>query len=422
MSRAIAKTAAAAVLMVLTVAAPSLGAGVHDRMHYIAFVGDEVLSENKADVPVNPASVVKIGTSLWALETHGADYRYATAFGTTGEWDRATGVLEGDLVVLGGSDPDFQWENAFLVARELNRLGLRRVEGRLRISGTFWCGWERGVEHRLTDPVARGELMGKRLQASFDPKRWSRSALNTWKSMCERRGWDQRERPQIVITDGVAVDGPNGFEPLLVHRSNRLPDTLRRFNVYSNNDIVRIAEEIGEVAEMQAFLVRRLGAPPGSIELSTASGELRNRMTVRLMTRLYGELEREAAEHGLEVQDLLPIVGCDPGATRRMFPALAGSLAGTVTCKTGTLTDTDGGVAVVAGSFTTADGRQVVFAIAAPGAGRNLQYWRMFEQRWVMSLMAEQGGAVTVPCRRELPFSDTFAEIDVVLADDPSAE
>ena len=81
-----------------------------------------------------------------------------------------------------------------------------------------------------------------------------------------------------------------------------------------------------------------------------------------------------------------------------------------------------GGVAVLAGTFAAADGEPVVFAIAAPRAGRSLQYWRMLEQRWVMALMEEQGGAIAVPCGKGLPFSDTFSEIDVILAEVPSVE
>jgi len=394
-------------------------ASAESRLLYFAFKGTDVISSNRPDEPVNPASVVKVGTSLWALDVRGADHRYATAFGISGDWDRETGILDGDLVIVGGSDPDFQLENAYMVARELNRLGLHRIEGKIRVSGTFWMGWERGVEYRLTDPIDRGELMGKRLRTAFDPRRWNRTALNTWKGLCKRRGWDASHRPRIVVTDGVEVNGLNGIEPVLSHRSNRLVDTLRRFNVYSNNDIVRIAEGIGTLPEMDNFLTARLGAESDAIELSTASGELKNRMSVRLMTRLLTELAHEAVEQELELGKLLPVIGCDPGATRRMFPALAeDALTGTVTCKSGTLTHTDGGVAVLAGTFTSGDGEPVVFAIAAPRAGRSLQYWRMLEQRWVLRLMEEHGGAIAAPCGKDLPYSDTFAEIDVLLDED----
>ncbi len=133
------------------------------------------------------------------------------------------------------------------------------------------------------------------------------------------------------------------------------------------------------------------------------------------MTALLSELRSEAADQDLDLRRLLPVIGCDPGATRRMFPALAAPpLTGTVTCKTGTLTNTDGGVAVLAGTFTSPEKGVVTFAIAAPRAGGRLQYWRKLQQRWVLALIDEQGGAVPAPCGPELPFSDTFAEVEVV--------
>jgi len=388
-----------------------------DRLHSIAVGNGGSSHSRKADQAVNPASVVKVGTSLWALDRLRAGHRYRTVFGFIGTWDRGTGVLDGDLVVRGGADPDFQWENAYLIARELNRMGLHRVEGRVRVQGDFWFGWEHGVETRILEPRQRGERMGRRLIATLDPARWDRSHENTWLAMCQRRGWDASERPLVEVTGGVRVSDLGEVVPLLVHLSNPLPDILRRFNVYSNNDIVRIADGLGDMDEFEAYVAARLGLETGQVELATASGERRNRMSVRQMTALLLELRNEAAEQGLELHELLPVIGCDPGATRRMFPSLAASpLTGTVICKTGTLTNTDGGVAVLAGTFTSPDGEAVTFAIAAPGAGGRLKYWRRLQQRWVMSLIEEHGGAAPVPCGKPLPFSDTFAEVEIVLS------
>lgn len=386
-----------------------------DRLHYFAVNGGGVLSSANADQPVNPASVVKIATTLWALDQHMAGHRFITTIGYLGSWDPDSGVLVGDLVVRGGDDPDFQWENAFLVARELNRLGLRRVEGRVLVQGRFWFGWEHGVERRVTDPTRLAEKMGRRLIRTLDPVRWTRSQLNTWKALCARRGWDVSRRPRVEVTGRARVDTLRDPTPLLVHRSNPLEVAMRRFNVYSNNDIVRVADGLGTTEELEAFVNGRLGVEPGRIELETASGERRNRMTVQQMAGLLTELDVEAEEQGLELQSLLPVLGCDPGHTRRMFPALAEpELAGAVTCKTGTLTHTDGGVAVLAGTFTSPADGPVVFAIAAPKAGGKLDYWRMIQQRWVLELIAEVGGAVTTPCGDPLPFSDTFVELEAV--------
>ena len=406
----------AAMVVPLVAAAAALAESDTDRLHYFAVNGSGVLSSAKADQPVNPASVVKVATTLWALDRLGVGYRYTTSIGYLGSWDASSGVLVGDLVIRGGDDPDFQWENAFLVARELNRLGLRRVEGRVLVQGRFWYGWEHGVEKRVTDPTQLAEKMGRRLIGALDPIRWTRSQLNTWKAQCARRGWDVSIRPRVEVTGGAHRDEPHDVTPLLIHRSNPLEVIMRRFTVYSNNDIVRVADGLGTVAELEAFVTRRLGVAPGKIVLETASGERQNRMTVQQMAGLLTELDAETEEQGLDIQDVLPVIGCDPGATRRMFPTLAAApLTGSVTCKTGTLTQTDGGVAVLAGTFTSPTKGPVVFAIAAPGAGGRLDYWRRVQQRWVLGLISETGGAVAAPCGPELPFSDTFAEVEAVV-------
>jgi D-alanyl-D-alanine carboxypeptidase/D-alanyl-D-alanine-endopeptidase (penicillin-binding protein 4) len=403
------------IALVLVTAAPSRASDA-ERLHYHAVTRDGApVSSRAADEPVNPASVVKVGTSLWALGRLGAAHRYETVFGVVGDWNRATGVLDGDLVVVGGADPDFQWENAFLVARALNRAGLRTVRGRVVVRGTFWNGWEHGVEQRATEPVERNLLMGRRLIDAFDSRRWTTSHEHTWQAMCRRRGVASGIRPRVEVTGGAAEGGTGEITPVVVHQSNPLPDILRRFNVYSNNDIVRIAEPLGGAGGLAAYLRVRLAPDAAGIELATASGERRNRMTVRQMVTLVDELRDEAGEHGLGLAQLLPLIGCDDGATRRMFPALAAPpFRGAVVCKTGTLTHTDGGVAVFAGTFTGADGVGVTFAVAAPRAGGRLQHWRQLEQRWVLSLIDARGGAVTTPCTTPLPFSDTHVIVDVV--------
>jgi D-alanyl-D-alanine carboxypeptidase/D-alanyl-D-alanine-endopeptidase (penicillin-binding protein 4) len=412
-------TIVAAVVVALVATAAALAESDIDRLHYFAVNGRGVLSSAKADEPVNPASVVKVATTLWALDRLGAGSRYTTAIGYLGSWDPSSGVLVGDLVIRGGDDPDFQWENAFLVARELNRLGLRRVEGRVLVQGRFWFGWEHGVEKRVTDPTQLAEKMGRRFIGTLDSARWTRSQLNTWKAQCARRGWDVSRRPRVEVTGRAYFSNQGDATPLLVHRSNPLEVIMRRFTVYSNNDIVRVADGLGTVDELEAFVNRRLGLAPGQIVLETASGERRNRMTVQQMAGLLTELDIETEEQGLEIQDVLPVIGCDPGSTRRMFPALAAApLTGTVTCKTGTLTQTDGGVAVLAGTFTSPTNGPVVFAIAAPRAGGRLEYWRRIQQRWVLELISVSGGAVATPCGAPLPFSDTFAEVEAVVSGD----
>jgi len=403
------------VFLALMVAGSS-GAADRDRLLYHAeTLEGRVLSSRGADLSFNPASVVKVGTTLWALERLGPDHRYRTVFGVQGSWDRSAGLVDGSLVVVGGGDPDFHVENVFMVARELNRLGLRRVEGWLRIDGTFWIGWENGVAHRLMQPRDRVELMGKRLRAALDPDRWDTTTHAAWEGLCARRGWDPGHPSRVEVVGKVWPGTPGDWTPLVTHRSNPLEILLKRFNAFSNNDIVRIAEVLGGPAALEIFLESKLGVTPETVQLTTASGEQRNRLTARAVVDLLREFRLITVENGLSPRDLLPAVGCAPGPTRRMFPGLAApARTGSVVVKTGTLTTTDGGVAVVAGFFESPAVGEVLFCIAAPRAGRQLQHWRSLEQAWLLDLIATAGGAVQKPCGPELPFSDTHAEAEAV--------
>ena len=97
--------------------------------------GAHTLAEHNADTAFNPASVMKLATSLVALKKLGPDYRYRTNVLAAGPIDQAARKLDGDLVFEGSADPMFSTEDAQEVAERIAKLGISRVTGRLRIAG-----------------------------------------------------------------------------------------------------------------------------------------------------------------------------------------------------------------------------------------------------------------------------------------------
>lgn len=75
-----------------------------------------------------PASVAKAMTALYALDALGPSYRFRTRIIATGPLD--AGVLQGDLVLVGGGDPTLDTDVLGDLAAELRAIGLRRVAGR----------------------------------------------------------------------------------------------------------------------------------------------------------------------------------------------------------------------------------------------------------------------------------------------------
>jgi D-alanyl-D-alanine carboxypeptidase/D-alanyl-D-alanine-endopeptidase (penicillin-binding protein 4) len=80
-----------------------------------------------------PASVVKAVTALYALETLGPGYRFATRLVATGPV--SGGRIEGDLILLGGADPTLDTDAMADLAQALRGRGVQGVSGRFLVHG-----------------------------------------------------------------------------------------------------------------------------------------------------------------------------------------------------------------------------------------------------------------------------------------------
>lgn len=371
-----------------------------------------VVDSSSGDLAINPASVTKVATTLWALEELGPERRFTTRFLARGTLDRETGTLHGDLLVEGGGDPDFQVENALLVLAELDQLGLRRVTGDLVVDHWFWIGWEGGSERRIADADRRALEMGLRLVRAFDVRKWNKWTRAEWGRMARFEGWPATP-PALALSGSVRVveRHPEPTIELALHRSRPLVHTLRMFNAYSNNDIERIADHLGRGPDLAAWLCQRWQLPPESVRFETTSGLGVNRISPRLIVHLLRDISFTTERMGLALDEVLPVVGCDPGTVASFFPRLgSGAYAAAVVGKTGTLNVTDGGVSVFAGVARTAYGENL-FAVVVPRAGGRLRAARRVEEDFVLSLLERLGGPQARVCAEPLP--DRMQEIRV---------
>lgn len=110
---------------------------------------------HNADVPVLPASNMKLYTTAAALGRLGPDFQYTTSLYVDG-LIRPDGTLDGDLILVGRGDPTisgrFYGDSVTYVfdrfAAELRKLGLRRVRGDLIGDASYFddariaSGWE----------------------------------------------------------------------------------------------------------------------------------------------------------------------------------------------------------------------------------------------------------------------------------------
>jgi D-alanyl-D-alanine carboxypeptidase/D-alanyl-D-alanine-endopeptidase (penicillin-binding protein 4) len=380
---------------------------------YVETVDGDVIDARSEDLPINPASVVKIATSWWALETLGPDHRFTTRFTARGTIDPLHRILRGDLVVHGAGDPDFQTENAFLVAQALNRMGVRKVTGSIVVDGTFWMGWENGSQGMNPDPVRRATLMATRLRKALDARRWNRATRRAWYAYAPDHGGSRAPLPSVEVIGGARFESaPGGVETVLFeHRSKPLAETLRRFNAFSNNDIERVAASIGSPSDLSVLLADRLVAGEVPVHIQTASGLGENRLSPRQIVAMLRGFRSAAAGLGVDIEHLLPVAGCDPGTVASAFPRLsAPPFARSLVAKTGTLTSTDGGITVLAGFLNTAQG-ELVFCVAAPHAAGRIRLARHTEESFVVDLLNRRGGAAPRTCAPPLASPSEDASI-----------
>jgi D-alanyl-D-alanine carboxypeptidase/D-alanyl-D-alanine-endopeptidase (penicillin-binding protein 4) len=313
----------------------------------------KVVASQFADQQFNPASAVKLATALIALRTLGPQHRFATGVWTDGLLDKSSGTLNGNLYIS-GRDPSFHYEHAVLLASELNALGISRVTGDLFVAPGFTMNFSSSARRS-----------GEQLYDTLDSTLRYAEAIRAWNY--ERTLLNDHVNLQNVPTVAVAGEVVVGAVPgtaklLLTQRSSTLVDILKVLLCYSNNFMAeRIGESLGGPDSVQQQLINLLGVSPAEIKLASLSGLGVNRISPRVMMKIYRALRAELQKNNLTVADILPVAGIDPGTLQERFtgPAWRGS----VIAKTGTLVRTDGGASALVGQMRAANGEVLLFVI-----------------------------------------------------------
>jgi D-alanyl-D-alanine carboxypeptidase/D-alanyl-D-alanine-endopeptidase (penicillin-binding protein 4) len=105
---------------------------------YIQEVGAaQPLVEHNADRAMNPASAMKLLTTLAGLELLGPNYTWRTEAWLDGTL--SGDVLQGNLMLKGYGDPKLTIEDLWLFLRELRARGLREIRGDLVLDRSFFA-------------------------------------------------------------------------------------------------------------------------------------------------------------------------------------------------------------------------------------------------------------------------------------------
>lgn len=325
--------------------------------------GAQSLAALNENTTFNPASVMKLATSLAALVRFGPDHRYRTNFLADGIVDLGSRTLEGDLVVEGGSDPMFSLFEANEIAAQLSRIGIARVTGRLRIAGQFYY-FATGYHSNLSLETSAGKL---------------RAAL-------QRAG---------IRIEGETSFGEKSGTLLLSHYSDALVSILLFQNAHSSNAVAEVVgASLGGPQAIQAFLVKQIGIAESDVFVGRASGLDFNRITPRATLKVLRSLINTLADHSLKPEDIMAVAGIDSGTLQRRL--IRDDIRGSVIAKTGTLNSIDNGVSTLVGIAYTRTHGAVLFVVF--NSGGSVRSYRRLQDQFIEHVIAEEGGAL--PARR----------------------
>ncbi len=110
------------------------GSAVGLWVQNLAHVSPELA--HQPDTAFNPASVMKLVTTLAALDTLGPAHVWKTRVWIRGPLE--DGVLHGDLILQGGGDPSLTQERFWALLREVYARGVREIRGDVVIDNGFY--------------------------------------------------------------------------------------------------------------------------------------------------------------------------------------------------------------------------------------------------------------------------------------------
>ena len=302
---------------------------------------------------MRPASVMKVLTSITALDMYGGNFDYRTSICCNGTMMGDT--LMGNLYCVGGFDPTVTRADIAVMAEQVRRFGIAHVDGMLvadltmkdtTMYGSGWC-WDDDND-RLT-PL----LVDKKDQF-----------LSVFAQSLREKGVSL----SVLFAKGKV---PQGCTEIYQHR-NSIDLVLQRMmkksdNLYAESMFYQIAAgsstQPGKASDASGAikrLVYKLGLDPTQYTFADGSGlSLYSYVSAELLVKFlrYAYDQRSIYAH---LYPALPIAGVDGTLENRMKK---GSAKGNVHAKTGTVT----GVSTLAGYCQAANGHQLCFAILNQG-------------------------------------------------------
>jgi D-alanyl-D-alanine carboxypeptidase/D-alanyl-D-alanine-endopeptidase (penicillin-binding protein 4) len=181
----------------------------------------EVFLSWKDDVPRNPASTMKLLTTLVGLDTLGPNYRWTTDIFALGELK--DGRLAGDLLIRGHGDPFLVTERVWQMLRLVRQAGIHAIDGNLLLDDSYFEVPEYDPAEFDRQPLRAYNVGPNALLMNFKVVRYwfepdhDRDAVRVWvdpplenlrveNRLALRRGYCGGYQRGITITANEAID------------------------------------------------------------------------------------------------------------------------------------------------------------------------------------------------------------------------
>ena len=335
--------------------------------------------EYGSNIPLNPASNVKIATAYAVLKTFGPEYRFPTNVWTDGTLDKSTGTLTGNVYVS-GRDPIFGYEHAVSIANELNHLGIRSVQGNLIVTSDFAMNYSTAASRT-----------GQALLITLDASRRPAAANSAWINFLNNSGRSGMGFgiPSVSFSGTVSVQPiPANLRLLFTHESAPIREIIKATLCYSNNFLAeRLGDMLGGPSAVARIVQLNAGVQPSDFSIQTSSGLGINRVTAAAMMKLLRSFREDLSRFNMTFADVMPVAGVDKGTLEERFDTDFSK--GSVVGKTGTLGQTDSGVSALSGEVNTRSGRLLFVIFNEHGS---VSRFRSFQNLYVSMIQGQFGG------------------------------
>lgn len=161
----------------------------------------EVLEVRNPVRPMPPASVAKAVTGAYALSVFGAAHRFETRLMATGPVQN--GVVQGDLILVGGADPTLDTDALSQMAKDLRAWGVTGITGAFRVNGTY-IPYQRVIDPGQPDHLGYNpSISGLNLNFNRVHFEWKREGQG-WNVAMDARS--ETLRPAVKVARMQVVD------------------------------------------------------------------------------------------------------------------------------------------------------------------------------------------------------------------------